>query len=84
LRGPGMQEWNKGQRPEAATMLQQEDRGPLRQTAATFWKQEGNERDLLEDLLVGDIKASELRRTKEWTLWRGRSSTKRKKKLHTE
>jgi hypothetical protein len=35
---------NRGQKP---TTWQQEDRGPSRQTAATFWKNEGNQRDLL-------------------------------------
>jgi hypothetical protein len=48
----------KGLRTETATMWQQEDRRPLWQTATTFWKQEGNERDLLEDLRAGDIEAS--------------------------
>jgi hypothetical protein len=53
-----MQQWHKGPRPETATTWQQADRGPLRQTAATFWKQEGNERDLLEDLWAGDMEVS--------------------------
>jgi hypothetical protein len=39
-------------------MWQQEDRGPLRQTAATFCKQEGNQRDLLENHRAADIDAS--------------------------
>jgi hypothetical protein len=50
-----MQQWHKGPSQET-TMWQQEDRGVLLQTAAIFCKQEGNERDLLEDLWAGDIK----------------------------
>jgi hypothetical protein len=45
-------------RPETATTWQQEDRGTSWQTAATFWKQEGNQRDLLEDHQAGDREAS--------------------------
>jgi hypothetical protein len=45
-------------RPETETTWQQEIRGPLQQTPTTFWKQESNERDLLEDLRAGDIEIS--------------------------
>jgi hypothetical protein len=53
-----MQQWHKGLRPETATTWQQEDRGHLRQTAATFLKQEGNERDLQDDHQAGFCEAS--------------------------
>jgi hypothetical protein len=55
---PGMQQWHKGLRPETATTWQQDDRGPLQQTAATLWELEGTQQDLLEDHSSGDIEAS--------------------------
>jgi hypothetical protein len=84
-----MQQCNKGPRPEVATLWQQEDRGPLRQTAATFWKQEGNERDLLEDLQAGDIEVScretqQIEKNEGMDLVEGSTPPKWKKKLHTE
>jgi hypothetical protein len=39
-------------------MWQQEDRGPMQQTAATFWKQEGNQWELLEDHWAADCEVS--------------------------
>jgi hypothetical protein len=37
---------------------QQKDRETLQQTATTFWKQESNQWDLLEDHQAGDIDAT--------------------------
>jgi hypothetical protein len=58
LERPIIQQWHKAPRPKTATMWQQVDRRPMWQTAATFWKQEGIQRDLLEGHRAGDREAS--------------------------
>jgi hypothetical protein len=68
-----MQQWHKGVRPETATTWQHEDRGILRQSAATFFKQKATtgiywKISELEILKRAVGISSGLRRMKEWTL----------------
>jgi hypothetical protein len=53
-----MQKWHKGPGPKTATTWQHTDKGPMRQTATTSWKQKDNQPDPLEDHRAGDREAS--------------------------